>query len=112
MNDVLNHRTALSAAALGGHLEVVDWLLTQIDPADTAALRARDQNGAHAFDAAAQEGHLAVLQALFARDPGLLSLPGEGGRTALEAAQTAQHPAVVAWLLQQSAHRADPGETP
>jgi ankyrin repeat protein len=91
-------RTALIAAAGGGHESLVARLLgLGADP------RRRESDGTHALDWAAQKGHLEVVRRLLAHDPGLVDLQGFGGRTALLAAAASHRPEVVSWLLAQGA---------
>jgi serine/threonine-protein phosphatase 6 regulatory ankyrin repeat subunit B len=90
--------TALMMAAGYGHADLVRWLLQR-----GADARVRAENGSRALDAAADAGHLAVVQLLVQHDAGLINLPGEKNRTALACAKREKHPEVVAWLKSQGA---------
>jgi hypothetical protein len=68
----------LQAAASNGQEAIVDWLLT--NHRDHVDLRARDKDGAHALDVAAQAGHFTIVKKLVAVDPSLISLPGLNDR--------------------------------
>jgi ankyrin repeat protein len=90
-------RTAVQAAAEGGHLEVVERLLAA--KADVNA-RAADENGRTALRAAAEGGHLEVVERLLAAKADVNAPAGEwDGRTALQAAAEGGHLEVVERLL-------------
>jgi ankyrin repeat protein len=66
-----HERTALAAAAGGGHTALVADLLGRgADPSRRLA------DGTRALDWAASQGHQAVVERLLSQDPGLLDLPG------------------------------------
>jgi ankyrin repeat protein len=91
-------RSALIAAAGGGHMELVQLLLARgADP------RRRQSDGARALDRAAAAGDRAVVEHLLAHDHWLLDLPGKGERTALGAAAAGGHAALVGLLLTRGA---------
>ncbi len=94
-----NGSTVLDAASLNGRISTVQWILSQPDVDATR----QAEHGGHAFDDAAQEGHLEIAQALLAHSPDLLNLPGFNGRTALIAAATANAGGtdMLEWLLEQ-----------
>jgi len=91
-------RTALMAAALNGHVEIVEYLLgAGADPTKGLA------NGMHVFDGAAEMGRLEVVRFLLQQRPDLLELPGVAGRTALMAAALNGHLEIVQLLIQENA---------
>ena len=94
-------RTAIQAAAEGGHLEVVERLLRL--KADVNAASWGD-GGRSALQAAAEGGHLAVVERLI-QERADVNAPAcdTSGRTALQAAAEGSHLAVVELLLQEKA---------
>lgn len=93
-----DERTALIAASMYGHAEVVRVLLAR-----GAHPRKRLASGFRALDLAAHQGHQAVVERLLAHDPQLLDLPGAGERTALVAAAASGHAKLVRALLERGA---------
>lgn len=91
-------RTALIAAARGGHAELVAWLLTR-----GASPHAQAADGTRALDAAARHGYVSVVECLLAHDPQLLELPGHGEQSALMAACAGGHTLLVQSLLERGA---------
>lgn len=88
-------RTALAAAAAGGHLAVVDLLLAR-----GADLRASLHEGTSALHWAAMQGHTAVVERLLAQDPSMINVAGEDdGCPALQLAASEGHPGTVRALL-------------
>jgi ankyrin repeat protein len=95
-------RTALQAAAEGGHLEVVQRLLEA--KADVNA--AGSDGGRTALQAAAGGGHLEVVQRLLEAKADVNAAAGTYfGRTALEAAAEGGHLQIVALLKSSGASR-------
>lgn len=93
-----HERTALMAAAGGGHAGLVKLLLEKgADP------QRRTPSGARALDLAADGGHMHVVLLLLAHDPALLDLPGQGGHTALMVAAAGGHAQLVGLLLERGA---------
>ena len=86
-------RTALQAAAEGGHRAVVERLLQQ-----KADVNAHGYNGRTALQAAAEGGHLAVVERLLQQKADVNAAATGArykGRTALQAAAEGGHLAVV-----------------
>jgi len=91
-------RTALMAAARGGHLELMLSLLERgADP------RKVDAGGARALVHAAANGDRRAVEALLALDPELLNFAGPGESTALVAAARNGHFELVRNLLERGA---------
>ena len=86
---------ALTLAAEGGYLAVVDRLLQE--KADVNAAAAAGYEGRTALQAAAGGGHLSVVDRLLQEkaDVNAAAAAGDGGRTALQAASEGGHLAVV-----------------
>ncbi|KAI9658885.1 MAG: hypothetical protein M1821_001845, partial [Bathelium mastoideum] len=96
-------RTALQAAAEGGHLAIVERLLQE--NADVNAAAAEYGSGRTALQAAAGGGHLAIVERLLQENADVNAAAAEygSGRTALQAAAGGGHLAVVKRLLQENA---------
>ncbi|CAG8377111.1 unnamed protein product, partial [Penicillium salamii] len=95
-------QTALQVAAEGGHLEVVERLLTAKSDVNTPA---GCINGRTALQAAAEGGHLDVLERLLAAKANVNAPAGyRNGRTALQAAAEKGHLEVVERLLAAKAN--------
>ncbi|KAK6364055.1 hypothetical protein LTS17_012539 [Exophiala oligosperma] len=94
--------TPLQAAAEGGHLEVVDRLLTAKANANVNAAPS-EEYGRTALQAAAEGGHLEVVDRLLTAKANAAPA-GSGGRTALQAAARGGHLEVVDRLLTAKAH--------
>ncbi|KAF7508070.1 hypothetical protein GJ744_009652 [Endocarpon pusillum] len=96
-------RTALQAAAEGGHLAVVERLIQEKADVNAAA---GDGNGRTALQAAAGGGYLAVIERLIQEKADVNAAAAEGysGRTALQAAAEGGHLAVVERLIQEKAN--------
>ena len=94
-------RTAIQAAAEGGHLEVVERLLQEKADVNAAAWA---NGGRTALQAAAEGGHLAVVKRLL-QEKANVNAPAynTSGRTALQAAAEGNHLAVVEQLLREKA---------
>ncbi len=92
--------TSLQDAAAGGHLDVVEELLTAKADVDAAAA-AGGCRGQTALQAASQSGHLAMVDRLLLAGANVnaAAAAGFGGRTALQAASEGGHLAVVDRLL-------------
>jgi ankyrin repeat protein len=92
-------RTALQAAAEGGHLEIVERLLAAQADVNAAA---GGYGGRTALQAAAQGGHLEIVERLLAAQANVNAAAAAsryGGRTALQAAAEGGHLEVVERLL-------------
>jgi ankyrin repeat protein len=100
VNAAVDRRTALQAAAGGGHLEVVERLLAaRADVNAPAAVRGRT-----ALQAAAGGGHLEVVERLLAATADVNAPAAEySGQTALQAAAEGGHLEVVERLLAATA---------
>ena len=97
VNAAVDDRTALQAAAEGGHLEVAERLLAAT--ADVNA-PAAEYSGRTALQAAAEGGHLEVVERLLAAAADVNAPAAEySGRTALQAAAGGGHLEVVERLL-------------
>lgn len=94
--------TPIDAAARKGHLAVVRTLLRAEPPASLAVSATAYGNP---LESAALSGDLAVLQEILNYDPDVnaISTYGEGGNTALAAAATIGHEAMVQLLLSRGA---------
>jgi hypothetical protein len=92
-------RTALQAAAEGGHLEVVEKLLEAKAYVNAAA----GWSGRTALQAAAEGGHLEVVEKLLEAKADVNAAMRWDGRTALQAAAEGGHPEVVEKLLEAKA---------
>lgn len=99
-------RTALQAAAEGGHVAVVKTLLKS-----GANVNARPGvcGGRTALQAAAGGGHQVVLEMLLSEGADVNAPPASKGRTALQAAAEGGHLAVVGMLLERGADVNAPG---
>ncbi|KGO78302.1 hypothetical protein PITC_059150 [Penicillium italicum] len=95
INTRLNDKTALQAAAAGGHLEVVQTLLAA--KADVNA--PPTEFGRTALQAAAEGGHLKVVQTLLAAKADANAPPTKDSLTALQVAAARGHLEVVQTLL-------------
>jgi ankyrin repeat protein len=103
--------TALHHAAVGGHKEVVAFLLSKGAEADT-----RDGDDCTPLMLACREGHLEVVEMLFEARKGLgLEETDDDGMTALQFAAYRGHKDVVTFLLSKGAQantRDEEGRTP
>lgn len=97
-----NNRTALQAAAGGGHLEVVQLLLSGGAKPNANPATCRGQT---ALQAAAGGGHLEVCQLLLDNGAEVNAEPARGGRTALQAAAGGGYLNIAQLLLSWSAER-------
>ncbi|KAF4873482.1 Ankyrin repeat and KH domain-containing protein 1 [Colletotrichum siamense] len=102
-----HEQTALQAASEGGHIEVVDWLLSvgakvNADPS---------VYGKTALQAASDGGHIEVVELLLSAGANPNAGPGALGQTALQAASACGHIEVVERLLSAGANvNAEPSE--
>lgn len=87
-------RALLDAAALAGHHPIVRRVL-ELDPGAAAPSRPAP----HPIHLAASRGHVEVLEALLAAEPGLATLEGERGRRPLHEAVTSGSLAAVSTVL-------------
>ncbi|KAK4172309.1 hypothetical protein QBC36DRAFT_294484 [Triangularia setosa] len=92
--------SALQAASRGGHLQVVDRLLSAGADVNAAAA---DEYGRTALQAASQGGHLQVVDRLLSAGADVNAAAGFDGRTALQAASQGGHLQVVDRLLSTGA---------
>ena len=93
--------TPLLCAATGGHLPVVQWLLS---PAGGASVNERDTRGNTALLLAAANNHLPVVQWLLSPAGGAnIDEQNTHGRTALMLADQRNYGNAVEWLLMAGA---------
>ncbi|KAF2192450.1 hypothetical protein K469DRAFT_745887 [Zopfia rhizophila CBS 207.26] len=94
-------RTALQAAAEGGHLAIVERLLQEKADVNAAAAK---HSGRTALQAAAEGGHLAIVERLLQEKADVnTAVAKQSRRTALQAAAGGGHLAIVERLLQEKA---------
>ncbi|KAJ5882525.1 ankyrin [Penicillium soppii] len=94
----IENDTALTLATFGGHIAIVDCLLSH-----GADIHAKDSKDWTSFHLAASEGHLKILQRLLKRDLEILELRTSEDDTALTLATYEGHTAIVEYLISRGA---------
>jgi ankyrin repeat protein len=86
--------SALHLAAMGGHAELVSWLLDKAG----ADIEARTNENNTPFHLACQNGHLRTAQILAEKGADVMAV-GQHGMSAIQLAGRSRHKELVSWLV-------------